>query len=201
MLVKDILTALHEACHSPKVALWVPQQSLIRSLAWLGTHLHYGSLRKLSSFWACLWPNSNVQQLHHLRPCSSQASCTAAANHLPLLYRAPPRPASQHQESCLTVQVVADGLHILIGDVYNRPSVQVRRSRSNHYEDVSLSLQLMFPFGVWQSNIKQSSQTSLTFNDIEPLFYPWQACGACDVCFILMALMCSHPSSKTLCLQ
>ena len=40
-------------------------------------------------------------------------------------------------EVCL--QVVADGLHILIGDPYNTPTVRVRRALSNEYEDVSPS--------------------------------------------------------------
>ena len=48
------------------------------------------------------------------RPCSAQPDQLAAA----------------------ALQVVADGLHILIGDPYNTPTVRVRRALSNDYEDV-----------------------------------------------------------------
>ena len=47
------------------------------------------------------------------------------------------------------VEILADGLQILIEDPYNQPTVTVRRPHSNTYENVSLSGLLRFAAGMW----------------------------------------------------
>lgn len=45
----------------------------------------------------------------------------------------------QHEQNFFTTfEILADGLHIIIGDPYNVPTIKVRRKHSNDYEDIPL---------------------------------------------------------------